>query len=133
MLDIVEHIKAGDKEYPMAFTHNVMEAIQDKYGSIDAWSKVLQPEPYKDEEGNIIIPEPKIKDIKWTYMQAINEGIDIENEGKAEKRPFVTEKQVGRLLTIMDINTAKKKIMKLAVESVKTETVEENEDKEKNE
>ena len=96
MLDIVKHIKVGDKEYPMAFTLNVMEAIQEKYGSLDAWTDIIDP-----EEG-----DPAFKDIKWVFAEFINEGIDIENEEKGEKRDFVTTKQVGRIITAIGIDGA---------------------------
>lgn len=96
MLDIVKHIKVGDKEYPMAFTLNVMEAIQEKYGSLDAWTDIIDP-----EEGG-----PAFKDIKWVFAEFINEGIDIENEEKGEKRDFVTTKQVGRIITVIGIDGA---------------------------
>jgi len=85
MLDIVKHITIGDKEYPIAYTLNVMEAIQEKFGTIEAWGNALQPEPYENEDGKVVKPEPKIKDLKWTFTQFINEGIDIENEEKGEK------------------------------------------------
>lgn len=112
MLDIIKHITINDKEYPMAFTLNVMEAIQDRYGSMKEWGDILQP-PKGDE--------PKIKDLKWTFTQFINEGIDIENEEKNEKRAFLTEKQVGRLISIVGINRINEEMMLVTVESMKTE------------
>lgn len=138
MLDIVKHITIGDKEYPLAYTLNVMEAIQDKYGTIEAWGNALQPEPYeeKDEEGKvvkIVKPEPKISDLKWTFTQFINEGIDIENEEKGEKRPFVTEKQVGRLISAVGIDRTNRELMNVTVASTKTAGNGEDEEDIKNE
>lgn len=124
MLDIVKHITIGDKEYPMAYTLNVMEEIQEKFGTIEDWGKALQPEKGK---------EPKIKDIKWTFTQFINEGIDIENEEKGEKRPFVTEKQVGRLISAVGMDTVTHELMNVTVASNKTEEIEEDEEDIKNE
>jgi len=112
MLDIVKHITINDKEYPIAFTLNVMEAIQDKYGSMKEWGDILQP-----PEGE----EPKIKDLKWTFMQFINEGIDIENEDKNEKRALLTEKQVGRLISIVGMDKINANMMSVTSESMKTE------------
>lgn len=129
MLDIVKHITVGDKEYPMAYTLNVMEDIQEKFGTIEAWGEALQPEPHEDEEGKITKQEPKIKDLKWTFTQFINEGIDIENEEKGEKRPFVTEKQVGRLISAIGINKVNQELMRATVESTKAG----DNDEEKNE
>lgn len=112
MLDIVKHMTINEKEYPIAFTLNVMEAIQDKYGSMKEWGDILQPP--KNEE-------PKIKDIKWTFTQFINEGIDIENEEKNEKRTLLTEKQVGRLITIVGMDKINKEMMLVTAESMKTD------------
>ena len=108
MLDIIKHIEVGDEKYPIAFTLNVMEAIQDKYGSLEAWGKVLQP-----EKG-----EPKIKDLKWTFTQFINEGIDIENEEKNEKRDFITEKQAGRIISVIGMEKITDTIFKTSIESI---------------
>lgn len=116
MLDIVKHITVGDKEYPMAYTLNVMEEIQEKFGTIEAWGNALQP-----PKGQ----EPKIKDLKWTFTQFINEGIDIENEEKNEKRPFVTEKQVGRLISAVGMNKVNEQLMAVTIESTKTDEDEE--------
>ncbi len=112
MLDIVKHITISGKEYPMAFTLNVMEAIQEKYGSMKEWGEIIQPP--KNEE-------PKIKDIKWTFTQFINEGIDIENEEKNEKITLVTEKQVGRLISIAGMEKIKFEMMSVTAKSMKTD------------
>jgi hypothetical protein len=111
MIDVIRHINAGDKEYPIAFTLNVMEAIQEKYGSMDEWGKVLQP-----EDG-----EPSIKDLKWTFQQFINEGIEIQNEEKGEERPLLSEKQVGRVISFIGVNNIGNLIKDLTVKSVETD------------
>lgn len=107
MLDKIEHIKVGETEYPVAFTVNVMADLQEKYGSLDGWSSALQP-----EQG-----EPKIRDVIYTYMLFINEGIDIENEQKGENRPLINEKQSGRIITEIGFNNAGTKIMKIVTDS----------------
>jgi hypothetical protein len=84
------HIKAGDKEYPIVFNMNVMEEIQEAYGSMAKWGAIVD-----NEEGG----EPKIKDFKIGLMMMINEGIDIENEITGENKPMVTSKQVGRIIS----------------------------------
>lgn len=43
--------------------------------------------------------EPDIKSLKFFMTEAINEGIEIENEKHGEKRKLLTSKQVGRILT----------------------------------
>lgn len=121
MIDKLHHITVNDKEYPMAFTLNVMESIQETYGSIDNWSKALEPEPYINlETKEEIKPEPKMKDIIWTFKEFINEGIDIENEEKGESRPFLTHKQVGRLVTYIGFTKSGALIKSLTTKSTDT-------------
>lgn len=88
-----------------------MENIQDKYGSIDKWSNAIQP-----EEGQ----EPNIKDIIWTFQEFVNEGIDIENDEKEEKRPFLTHKQVGRIISNIGLEEIGNLIRKLTIQSNNT-------------
>ena len=88
MLDRKKVIEVNGVSYPIVFNLNVMEIIQEKYGSIDAWSDKLTS-------------DQAIADIKWSFTEMINEGIDIENETKDEKRAFVTPKQVGRIISAL--------------------------------
>ena len=108
MLDIVKHIHVGDKEYPMAFTLNVMEAIQEKYGSMDKWSETLEP-----DDG-----EPSFADIKWIFTELFNEGIDIENEDKGTDRAFLTPKKVGRIISAMGMGTMQGELLGIMNASV---------------
>ncbi len=112
MLGALKHIKIDGKEYPIAFTLNVMEAIQDEYGSMEKWLNVMEP-----GEGE----EIKIKDLIWIFKEMINEGIDIENEEKGEKRSFLTHKQVGRLVSAIGMKDGQEFIKSLTIESVKTD------------
>ena len=43
MLDIVKHIEIDGTEYPIAYTFNVMEAIQEEFETMEKWGKALQP------------------------------------------------------------------------------------------
>lgn len=98
------------------FSLNVMEAIQDKYGSIDKWSSLIQ------KNG-----EPDIKALKFFMTEAINEGIEIENEKNNEKRKSVTSKQVGRILTEVGLSDTANKIMTTISESIQTDDTSKNE------
>lgn len=108
MLDIIKHIKVGDKEYPMAFTLNVMEAIQEKYGTMDKWSDAME-----SNDG-----EPSFKDIKWTFTELFNEGIDMENEDKGTDRAFLTPKQVGRIISAMGMGEMQNELLGVYTASV---------------
>ena len=89
MNEINGHITYNGKEYPLAFTLNVMERIQEEYGSIDKWGELTD-----GADG-----EPNAKAVIFGFTEMINEGIDIENETRDEKEPFLTTRQVGRIIT----------------------------------
>ena len=116
MIDKVNYLETETEKYPLVFSLNVMEAIQDKYGSIDKWSSLIQ------KNG-----EPDIKALKFFMTEAINEGIEIENEKNNEKRKSVTSKQVGRILTEVGISDTANKIMTTISESIQTDDTSKNE------
>lgn len=89
MKDVNGSILYKEKEYKLIFNLNVMEAIQDKYGTLNNWSDLIE----RDGE------EPNIKALKYGFTQMLNEAIDIENEEEGTNIPMFTEKQVGRMLT----------------------------------
>ena len=53
------------------------------------------------------------------FTEAINEGIEIENEEKGEKRELVTSKQVGRIITEIGIIDAGQKLKNAVIDSSK--------------
>lgn len=116
MIDKINYLETKSEKYPLVFSLNVMESIQEKYGSIDKWSRLIQ----KDGE-------PDIKALKFFMTEAINEGIEIENEKNSEKRKSVTSKQVGRILTEAGLAGAADKIMKTISESIETDDTAKNE------
>ena len=79
MLDKINYLETTEEKFSMAFTLNVMESIQEKYGTIEAWSNLIQ------RDG-----EPDIKALKFFMTESINEGIDIENEKLGEKHKPIT-------------------------------------------
>lgn len=117
MIDKVKKLTVAGKEYPIAFTLNVMESVQEKYGSMGAWGDVLSP-----DHG-----EAQIKDIIWTFREFLNEGIDIENEESEQKRDPLTHKQVGRLVSNFDMGQLGEIIRNLTVESVNSGEADPNE------
>lgn len=116
MIYKVNYLETETEKYPLVFSLNVMEAIQDKYGSIDKWSSLIQ------KNG-----EPDIKALKFFMTEAINEGIEIENEKNNEKRKSVTSKQVGRILTEVGLSDTANKIMTTISESIQTDDTSKNE------
>ena len=88
MKEINNVIKYKDNEYKIVFNLNVMEQIQDEYGTLDKWGKLTD-----GTEG-----EPNIKALIFGFTCMINEGIEIDNdENGTDNKPF-TNKQIGRLI-----------------------------------
>ena len=116
MQNKISHLECAGKRYPIVFNLNVMEEIQEQYGSLDAWGEKTQGEG-----------EPNVKDLKNGVMAMINEGIDIENEREGKNEPFVNAKKVGRIISEVGMGEILKSIQKLTVASTKTEGDEKNE------
>lgn len=110
MKNTVVYIETDKRNYPLVFNLNVMEEIQEQYGSLDEWGKITQ--------GN---GEPQVKDLKAGIMAMINEAIDIENEENGTNEPMLTAKQVGRIMTEVGIATIVQKIQEITVASTKGE------------
>ena len=97
------------EEYALVFNLNVMETIQEKYGTVEAWGDLVESE------------EPKAKDIKFGFTAMLNEGIDIYNEENNAERPFLTEKQVGRLISEIGLAEAAKNLKNTVVDSTRSD------------
>lgn len=105
MINKINEMIIDDVRYPLVFNLNVMELIQEKYGTIQKWSELTGDE------------EPNIKAIKFGIGAMINEAIDIENEKTEIKREMLTDKQVGRLITEFGTDNITKKMQKTVIES----------------
>lgn len=124
MKEQMVYIDYKDKKYPMIFTLNCMETIQEKYGSMEAWMEELGK---KDENGEKA--EPNIKLLKFGLGLMINEAIDIENEDKeeSEKMPLVDDKTIGRIVTALGLSETNKKLSETVIASTNTGEPEKNE------
>ena len=109
MQDIIKHIEYKGEQLPLVYNLNVMEQIQEQYGTLQKWADLVS----KDE--------PKIKDIKFGIMAMINEGIDIENEARSDKKAFINEKQIGRILTEIGLENTIQNVVDLQVKSTEVE------------
>lgn len=110
MIDKINYLETKTEKFPFVFTLNVMESIQEKYGTIEAWSNLIQ------RDG-----EPDIKALKFFITEAINEGLEIEAERNGEKPKVITAKKAGRILTEIGLSGAASKIMNTIAESIQTE------------
>ena len=112
MKDINEKIQYKDKEYSLVFNLNVMEIIQEKYGTLEEWGNLT------DGSKN---GEPDAKAVIFGFTAMLNEGIDIENEENGSDIKPLTLKQVGRIITEIGIADATNTLNKTVVESTKSE------------
>ena len=90
MKDYMEKIQYKDQEFTLVFNLNVMEALQSEYGTIEKWGALTD-----GADG----AEPDAKAVIFGFREMINEGIDIENDERGTDRPFLTLKQVGRIIS----------------------------------
>lgn len=111
MKDISKTLEFKDKSYNVVFNLNVMQKIQEEYGSIDKWADLT--------DGGID-GEPNAKAVIFGFTEMLNEGIDIKNEEQGTKEAFLTTKQVGRILTQIGMAEAAKTMQDAVVESTKS-------------
>jgi len=115
MKDKMTYLEMSDgTKYPLIFTLNVMESIQDEYGSLDKWMELIK-------EG-----EPNIKALKFGLGEMLNEGLEIENETAETKRELLDSKKVGRIITELGMSAVAGKIGENVVASTKTDAISKN-------
>ncbi len=111
MKDYRGQIQYKDKRFPIAFNLNVMEEIQEAYGTIDEWGRLTD-----GANG-----EPNAKAVIFGFTAMINEALDIENEENGTDIKPLTLKQVGRIITEYGIEEATKALNQTVVESTQSE------------
>lgn len=116
MKDISKTIEYKNKEYKLVFNLNVMEQIQEEYGTLDEWGI---------QSDGTAKGEPNAKAVIFGFTAMLNEGIDIDNEEKGENTPPLTTKQVGRMITEIGFENATNVLNKAVIES--TQSAEKNE------
>lgn len=110
-MENLKRIMIGDKTYPFKIDLNVLEHIQDEYGTINQFERELLGLQFKkDAEGRQIYSddgeplmfrtEPSIKAIKTVLPAAINEGLAIEADAENRSYEKVTAEFVIRECTI---------------------------------
>lgn len=111
MKNTYQTIEYKSKKYKLVFDMNVMEEIQEKYGSIEKWGELTD-----GSKG-----EPNAKAIKFGFTAMLNEGIDIDNEENDTKEKPLTLKQVGRMMTEIGFTNSAEALNKTVVESTKSD------------
>ena len=113
MKDFNGEIQYKGETIKLVFNLNVMEAIQQEYETIENWGALTDG---SDNSG-----EPNAKAVIFGFREMINEGIDIENEENGTNKPFVSLKQVGRIITEMGLAKATKALNDTVIESTKSD------------
>lgn len=107
MIDKITYLETDSEKFPLAFTLNVMEALQDEYGTLSEWSELIRNKK-----------EPNIKALKFFITEAINEGIEIGNEKSGEKRVSIASSKAGRIITEIGLKKVANTITKMITESM---------------
>jgi len=138
MKDFNGEIQYKGKSYKLVFNLNVMEAIQEEYGSIDNWGALTDGTVYakaeyekqnnaipwddlSDEDRSKFTGEPDAKAVIFGFTQMINEGIDIDNEDNGTDDKPLSLKQVGRLITEIGLANATNTLNETVIASTKGE------------
>jgi hypothetical protein len=111
MKDMCGHIQYKEKDYKLVFNLNVMEAIQEEYGSVERWGDLTD-----GGEG-----EPNAKAVIFGFTQMLNEGIDITNDEEGTNDKPLTLKQVGRMITEVGLREATKSMQDTVIKSTESE------------
>lgn len=101
-MENLKRIMIGDKTYPFKIDLNVLEKVQEKYGSVKAFERELFGFRYrKDEDGNqmyttegvpmIYIVEPTVAAMKMILQAAVLEGMQIEADEHNRPVEEITE------------------------------------------
>lgn len=112
MKDISETITYKGRPLNMVFNLNVLEEVQEEYGTFTKWCELVD---------GTKTGEPDAKAVIFGFRAMINEGIDIANDDlpDEEKQKPMTIKQVGRMLTEIGMDKAITKMNSAVTESTK--------------
>lgn len=109
--DIANEFEYKGIKYLIVFNLNVMQEIQEEYGTIEKWGELTD-----GSSGEI-----NIKALIFGLTKMINEGIEIRNEeNDTDLKPF-TEKQIGRMITDIGLNAMAQKLNETVIGSTKSD------------
>lgn len=111
MINTNGEIEYKEIKYSLVFNINVMQEIQDEYGTIEKWFELVDAD------------EPNIKAVIFGFTKMINEGIDIDDENlpRNEKRKQFSTKQVGRMINEIGFQKALNTLNQTVIDSTKSD------------
>lgn len=112
MKEVSKTLEYKGKKYKLVFNLNVMEVIQEKYGTLKNWGKLT--------DGAENESEPNAKAVIFGITAMLNEGIDIENEENGTSEKMLTKKQVGRMITEIGLKSSAQLMNGVVVDSTKS-------------
>ena len=112
MKEISKEFEYKGKSYKLVFNLNVMEVIQEKYGTLEKWGKLTDG---AENDG-----EPNAKAVIFGITAMLNEGIDIENEENGTEEKMLTNKQVGRMITDIGLQSSAQLMNGVVIDSTKS-------------
>ena len=112
MKEISKTLEYKGKKYNLVFNLNVMEVIQDKYGTLENWGKLTDG---AENDG-----EPNAKAVIFGITAMLNEGIDIDNEENGTSEKMLTNKQVGRMITDIGLQSSAQLMNGVVIDSTQS-------------
>lgn len=112
MKDYIVKFDLNGKEIPAVFNLNVMEEIQEEYGTIEKWGELTDA---KHGEVNA-------KALIFGFRAMINEAMEIECDEKGEKATPMTLKQVGRIITQLGLQKSASVLNNAVIEATKSDS-----------
>lgn len=110
MKEISKEFEYKGKTYGLVFNLNVMAVIQDKYGTLEKWGKLTD-----GKDG-----EPNAQAIIFGLWAMINEYLDIQNEENGTSEKMLTNKQVGRMITEIGLQSSAQLMNGVVVDSTQS-------------
>lgn len=111
MKDYKFELNTVDKDYTLVFNLNVMQEIQEKYGTLERWGELTDG---KSGEVNV-------KALIFGLTSMMNEAVDMRNDEEGTNDPLFTEKQVGRIITKAGVEKSAVALNNAIVESTKND------------
>lgn len=111
MKDFNGTITYKGQDYNLVFNLNVMERIQEEYGTVEKWGALTD-----GADG-----EPDFKAVLFGFTEMINEGIDIANDDNGTDIKPLTRKQVGRIISEVGLKMATNVMNTTVIESTQSE------------